>query len=44
MLPRAATLTNTSLYLFVEDPAFFMLEPLLTAKVRVRIRVGLGLG
>ena len=32
VLPRAATLTNTSLYLFVEDPAFFMLEPLLTAK------------
>ena len=32
VLPRAATLSNTTLYIFVEDPTFFMHEPLLTAK------------
>ncbi len=30
-LPRAATVTSLSLYLFIEDPAFFLVEPKLTA-------------
>ena len=32
VLPRAATLSDTTLYLFIEDPSFFLQEPLLTAK------------
>ncbi len=32
VLPRAATLSDTTLYIFVEDPNFFLVEPLLTAK------------
>ena len=29
VMPRAATLSNTTLYIFVEDPTFFMRAPLL---------------
>ena len=32
IVPRAATLSDTSLYLFVEDTQYFLVEPLLTAK------------
>ena len=27
VMPRAATLSNTTLYIFVEDPTFFMHAP-----------------
>ena len=30
LVPRAATLTDTTLYIFAEDPHYFLVEPLLT--------------